>query len=465
MHKRFTLIRMKNLRFIILIIAITFNIHCTKKMNPVEPTENTLTAPLLPQSNLNINLRVPKAELNNTLNYLVNNAYSDGFTIEDGYKIHTSLSGDIDMQALSNQIITTLPLHVDITPGGYFRNAKVSGIISVQLTTTVEIFQNQLLNKTTLTSHHWIKKPIINILGLNIPIEPVANMIVKKYKTGICQSIDQSIQKNLNLESVKNAAVSYFKNPLYSTEDNIIHVFASPLELALGPMTMTDRDLNIPLIIYFESVIAETKPDDLYNDPSFSIRPFMEDKSTFYIQSRVPLPYIEQILREQIENQQFGSGISRITVHKVAMSGLNKSLSIHLDVSGAYNGKMEMSFDPVFDKDDQEIKLENFNLKTSGVKAKNIIFKLVKGFAENKLRKTVEDQINTNLKDYLTHIEKMLVGNEITNGVFLSGKLLDYQIRDIRFYNYRMYFNIVSTLNMNAEVKQINTSKLIFKKS
>ncbi len=445
---------------------VLLNIQCSKKIHPIDTTENMISAPPLPASNLNLTIHVSRTELNATLNYLVNNLFNEGFSIEDGVSIHTSISGYIDMQAVNNQINTTIPLLVDIIPGGIFKRAKVKGIISVQFATNIEIFQDQLLNKTELVDYNWVSKPVINILGLNLPIEPIANFIVKKYKTDICQSIDESIKQNFNLNTVKVAAQKFFTKPLYSTEDSIIHVFASPLELAIGPMSMTLQELQIPVIFYFESVIAESKPQDLFNDPTFSIRPYFDNMSSFYIQSRLPLPYIEQILREQIENQKFGSGMSSITVHRINMSGNDKKLSIMMDVSGGYNGKMELSFDPIYEKEDQKIKLENFKLKTfGGIKLKKILFSIIKGFAENKLRNTVEEQINLNLENYLLNINKMLAGTEIIPGVFMSGKLLDYEIKDIRFYNYRMYFNISSKLIMNAEVRHIDTSRIILKKS
>lgn len=88
----------------------------------------------------------------------------------------------------------------------------------------------------------------------------------------------------------------------------------------------------------------------------------------------------------------------------------------------------------------------------------------MKSFAENKLKRIVEDQINSNLQAYLTNIHKMLSGTEIITGVFLTGQLLNYEIKEIRFFNYRMYFDITSKLIMNAEVKHIDTTKLFFNK-
>jgi hypothetical protein len=448
-----------------LICFLAVNIQCSKKMNRTD-TNESMSAPALPVSVLNMQLSISKNELNATLNHLVNNLFSDGFTVEDGYKLQSRIAGLIDMQAVNNQIITTIPLQVDIIPGGILKHSKVKGIISVQLTTSVEIFQDRLLNKTELSSYQWINKPVMNMLGINLPIEPIANYLIKKYKSNICQSIDESIQKNFDLSKIRSAAGNFFSKPMYSTEDDIIHVYASPLQFAIGPMSMTPYDLQIPLSLSFESVISETKPQDLYNDPNFAIQPFAEDISHFNIQSRLPLPYIEQLLREQIENQTYGSGISSFTVKKIALHGQDKNLRIQLDLTGGYNGKMDLSFDPVYDKQAQKIELENFKLKTQGgIKLKKIIFSLMKGFAENKLENIVEEQINVNLTSYLNNIHQMLAGRELSPGIFMNGKLLEYDIRDIRFFNERMYFVISSTLNMNAVVRHIDTTKIILKKS
>ncbi|MGB3083937.1 MAG: hypothetical protein WBB21_04435, partial [Saprospiraceae bacterium] len=113
----------------------------------------------------------------------------------------------------------------------------------------------------------------------------------------------------------------------------------------------------------------------------------------------------------------------------------------------------------------KKIDLLNLKLKTiQGPKMEKIIFSLIKGIAENKLKNTIEDQINANLTDYVSNILHMLSGTEILEGVFLDGQLIEYEIKDIRFYNYRMYFTISSSVNMQAQVKKINTGKLILNK-
>ncbi|MGB3085139.1 MAG: DUF4403 family protein, partial [Saprospiraceae bacterium] len=323
---------------VLLCVALTvlMNFQCSKKMHPTESSEIMNVAPLLPSSNLNLTLKVSRVELNAVINTIVTTSFAEGFTIDEGYKIQTRIFGPVDMQTLNNAILTSIPLQVEITPSGMFSQLKVKGQIEIQLSTSLDIFQDKLLNKTELVAHNWISKPVLNVMGLNIPIELIANRIIKKYKSIICENIDQAIQSNIDLNKIKRSTLSFFEKPLYSTDDGIIHVFASPLEYALGPMSMSANELIIPVMLYFESVISELRPDDLKNDPSFSIRPFFNPKSSFNIQSRIPIPYLEQLVRENVENQTFGSGISKVTVGKISMRGEAKTLQVQMALSGAF---------------------------------------------------------------------------------------------------------------------------------
>ncbi|HEX5625847.1 MAG TPA: DUF4403 family protein, partial [Saprospiraceae bacterium] len=263
---------MSNTRLFLLCLTALIHLQCSKKMHPVNASNEITSPPVLPASSLSLKLNVSRAELNRSLDYLVNSSFSEGFTIEDGYRILTKISGPIDMQTSNNALVTRLPLQVDITPPGIFHNLKVKGQIEITLTTQIDIFQDQLLNKTELTQHKWISKPVVSVLGLNVPIEQIGNFAIRKYKAIICQSIDESISANIDLKKLKQVSQKYFSKPLYSTEDSIIHLFASPQEMALGPMSMTPEDLVLPLTIYFESVIAELRPVELNQDPGISIR-------------------------------------------------------------------------------------------------------------------------------------------------------------------------------------------------
>ncbi len=455
----------KHLLVFSILITVISLFQCSKKMLPENNESLVISEPILPLSNLNLNVKVSRDELNETLNYLVNNLFNDGFTMEDDYKIHTRISGPVDMQALKNTIITTIPLQLEIIPGGFFGGTKINGTISLQLNTQIEIFQNQFLSKTDLSSYKWVDKPVIKVLGLNIPIEPIANYVIKRYKTNLCETIDESIQSNFNIESARNSISHFFRNPLYISDDQQIQVFANPIELALGPMSMTARELIIPVLFYFESVITQSTDIPTKSNTQFSIRPFFDTTSEFYIQAKLPMGYLEQMLKIQTEQQEFGSGMSQVRVNKINLLGFYKTMVIPMELTGSYRGKMELSFDPVYDKEDKIIKLQHFKLKiVSGPKMKKIIFSLVKGIAEQKLKNEIERQINLTVKDYETNLNQLLSGTEVQKGIFINGQVFQYEIKDLLFYKEKMYFTIHSKLTMNADIKYIDKSKLILDK-
>lgn len=445
----------------LVIILLVFQYRCTKKLHP-EQTDLIITPPTLMTSNLNLPVKISRYELNRVINKVVTNSFNDGFTFEEDYKIQTRISGPLDIQTINNALLYSIPLQIEISPKGFLSKLKAKAEIEIQLSTSIDIFQDQLLNKTELVSHRWINKPILNIVGISLPIEQISNFLLKKYKSVICTAIDETIQKNVKLDKIKNSVRKYFNKALYSTEDSIIHIFASPQEIALGPMSMTATELVIPCMIYFESVVAETRPVELENEISFSIRPFFDNNSTFDIQSRIPLPYIEQMVRESIENQQFGSGISQLTVKKIHMEGANQTMIIHLELAGAYKGKMDLFFDPVYQLESKSIVLEHLKLKpVSGLKMDKIIFSLVKGIAQNKLKQAIEEQINLSLIDYVNQVQQMIHNTEVIPGLFLEGDLTHYEIKDIKFVNFRMYFNIHSILKIGANIKTIDDQLLI----
>ncbi|MBK9107394.1 MAG: DUF4403 family protein [Saprospiraceae bacterium] len=438
---------------------------CSKKMSETLPSDLTTSAPVLFGSNLNIKVKLGRQELNSVINYLVTQNFSEGLNYEDGYKIKSQLDGPLDIQASQQQIFVQLPVSVEISPSGIFSSFKVNGAIQLNFTSTFDIVDNKLVFKTELSHHQWKKKPVVNVLGVNLPIEGIGNFIIKKYKQLLCNSIDESITQNIKLDKISNSLHNYFKNPVYSYYDNEIHVFANPLDMALGPISMTSQNLEIPLIFYFESVLADSMPEEFNHKCSFSVRPHFEARSALNIQSRIPLQFIDSLIQLQIVNQTFGSGISKVKIKSAHLTGGGNYMYITLNTEGAYRGDLLLSFIPEFEPGDRKITLQDFKIKAQKGKGINkLVFAVVKGIAELKIKKSVEEQLNNTLKEFEANVHKMLEKNEIMEGMELNGYLKDYSLRKIQFHDNRLYFYLNAELEMEAIVKKIDKDKLILHK-
>ncbi len=435
---------------------------CSKKVNPLPEDLNMLKAPVPSVSNLNLRLKLNRSELNNTLNYIINKQFSTGLEIEEDYKLVSKLNGPIDFQASQQTLIIQLPLFIEVSPPGIFSKIKANGEIQLQLSCSIDIHDEKLYTKTELSHYHWTKKPVVKVLGMNIPIEQLANFIVRKYKQVLCSSIDDSLNKNLDLTELRKAMKRYFSKPMYSSDDRYLHFFANPGDVALGPFSMTDTDLEIPFVVYFESIFTDSIPTDFNSEGSFSLRPYFENESSLHILSKIPMSYLEKIIKDSTENRNFGSGITEVHVNQLQMQGSGKTVSIDLDLTGAYTGLIHLVFTPEFDTDKKKIKLENFQLKAlKGPKIKKILFAVIRKIAEVQVKATLEERINETLNDFLNQTRQSLNGKSFADGISVSGTLEDYKLNQFGIYDNKVYLNINLQLKMEARVDKINLSKLV----
>jgi len=446
-------------------ILIILCIGCGKKTHEMMTTEEALPKPVLTSSNFNINVTISRMEINDVLNEMIRNTFQDGFTYEDGYKISTKPNGPIDLQAIQQQLIIQLPIAIELIPSGIFNKFHATGGLKLQLVSQFEIFEQNLLVKTEIKQYQWTNKPVVQVLGLKIPIEGIANYILKKYKQTICNSIDESIMRNIRLDQLSKNLKNEFQQPVYSSDDHLIHVYANPTELAVGPMQMNGDQLQIPVIFYFESVLSDSMPGDFQGACSFSVRPHSEMQSNLNIQSRIPISYIEQRIRQQVEQQSFGSGVSKVKVNRIQLSAFGKYMTLELNTEGSFKGDLVMRFKPQFDDQDRKLILEEFSLKAKkGVSLNKILFSLFKGIAESRIKNSIEDQLNLTLKEFELNAHKMLDHYEWVNGIVVAGSLLNYSLKNIQFYDERLYFNLEAHLNLEANIQKINRDKLVFYK-
>ena len=91
----------------------------------------------------------------------------------------------------------------------------------------------------------------------------------------------------------------------------------------------------------------------------------------------------------------------------------------------------------------KQIYFDNFSIKpVNGKTLDKALFSIIQGFAQNKVKSTLEEFFNTTLNDYINSSNSILEGKEIFPGTTLQGKLIDYNIADFNIYENRIYFNL-----------------------
>lgn len=446
---------------LIIFILLLLTDACSKKLSPAqEPAKMNIN--LIPASNLNLPVKVSRYELNRAVRDILANVFRDGLTVEDGYSCKITPEGQTDIQASQNQILFTIPLNLEITPSVRIQQVKGYGTMELQLATTIDVLEDRFISKTELRNHRWLKKPVLKVLGVSLPIETLANQLVKRYKNQIIQALDAQIMQSVQLPRIRQSIQKYFSEPFYTAEDGIIKVYVAPVELATGPFQMDAEHITLPVILYLENVISETRPSALSQELSFSTRPFPDTSSVFSLQSRIPLAYLEQILREQLVTQEFGAPLAHIRIENLVLSGTREVFEANFQTTGTLRGGFRLDFRPVFDTTDKKFHLRDFHLKqVSGKGLSKALYSVLKSSVEKTTRASIEDQLNQFLNEYLETARGFLNNKEVVNGIKLNGGIRNYFIRDFWIEEGRMYFTVTADLNLQAEIHYIDTRKFM----
>lgn len=433
------------------------SLSCNRKLIPVKQDSEIKLMPIVPISTINLPVYFRIDEINKLLNEQLKYSFGEGLNIEEGYKLNAQLNGEILLSALGQRLNLKLPVQIEILPKTEWSRVKAYGNVLISMTIDFNIFQDNFITKTSVDSIDWIKSPKLSILGVKVPIESIATRLVSKYKNTISSELDQYLSKVVDLKKLKEVVKRNFSQAFYSTEDSIINLYISPSEIGLGPIQVENDKLIFPMIIFLENVLTTNRPIDLYNDLSFSIRPKVEDSIIGSLQARIPMNYLEILLKENIENQSFGTGLTKIFVQKLSLSGNNKTIETTIDVTGAYNGILQIAFEPEFNESKQNISLENFKIKAvEGRKIAKAIFSLVKVIAESKIKIELEFSLNQLIQDYQKTILSFLDHKEVYPGMVLSGVVSQWNIDKFNVLDNILVFNVNAQLKAKLDVLSID---------
>ena len=423
----------------------------TKKITSLV-NSNDSPIPVYP-SQFSLPISVSREELNSLVYRLYQNSFAEGFQLESGYICNVNLKEVPDFEASGATIKSIIPLQVNIIAHKSLQQLQANGIIRLYIDSHFEIQDNKFYSKSIISKYEWITPPKLNVLGFQLPIQTLANQIIKYAENKMMASLDESIQNLIDIKKLGSLVQKYFSTPFYSTEDSILNVYIKPLEIALGSMSTTEHSLLIPALFYAESTldIQSNRNDDA--EMSFSIRPHVDSISHIYIFNRIPLAYIEQSIRESVHQQVFGSGRTSFSIKNIKLSGNLKTLNAETELSGAFNGKLNLKFDPNFDSEKRKWDLLNFDMKIAeGRTIDKTLFFLVKSVLQSKVKNTIEDQLNTMVRDMSQSIEAELKLNEVSKGCFLSGQIENYQIQNFLIQDNKLQFILKAQLWAKLDV-------------
>lgn len=331
-------------------------------------------APITPSS-----IHIPVHISRNDLRRMVNQAVA-GLSLDnqsqpmDGFTWSMAIRREVQVDLDGQQILTVLPLDVHLRKELGFTTARANGELQVRLKTLFNIREDWTVQTyTTLVDHTWLRRPVAQVAGMNIPVGGLTNLILDYSRPRITRAIDEQIRQNVDLRALLSPLWTVLRRPVQVSESMDLWFRFEPRLAGLEPFR-SDRDgLHSAVHLTGVSRLKAGGPPTLIDpeqDPNFALQTFeRRDSLRMPIRTEIPWAQAEQIANQNLNGSTFGSGKQTVTIQGIQLYGQDDQLIIALKLSGGYKGTIHLRGRPVLNMAKSQVELEglDFDLETRNV--------------------------------------------------------------------------------------------------
>jgi len=252
---------LKSAAFIVILVIVS---SCKTAMQIERPRESYLPSNLAPAvSELPLEVEVDVKKLETAINKKLNGLIFEGEKLNNqDLSVKIWKAQNFSFTVKNNVIEYRVPLKLwtrfawtvekfGIKVGD---NYEANGSIALNYKTTIEIDKNwKLVAKTTSNGFQWIETPKLNVIGVNVPVTPIANIALQKSEKVISDQIDAALAQMVDLKKYVAMAWTEAQKPMQVSAENNLWVRITPKDVLVSPFTTTGQKLN--LAIFFSIFI------------------------------------------------------------------------------------------------------------------------------------------------------------------------------------------------------------------
>ena len=391
----------------------------------------------VPLSVLPLPVRLHKAELERDLNRQLGTVlYEDNDLKDDDLAIRAERSEDIRLQIDERQIEYRVPLKIWVKKNLRLTNVEAEGTLAINFRTEYQIREDWSLQTTTeVTSHEWIRKPVLKLGVIDLPIQFIANQVLKSSRQTIAKAIDEQVRANLDLRAEVESAWNMLQDPLLLSEEYhtwmVLHpsrLFMTPLQSNVDTIESTIVLLSEPRV-YLGEEPARPEPRPL---PSFTWQESDQGGFAFVLQTEIPFVEAERLAQQNMVGERFSSGKRYVVVEDIRLTGRGNRLVVATDLSGSYNGRVNLIGKPVYDARSGRIELRNLDVE---LETRNFLYKSLGWLFKGAFKKRVQENLNYYLEYYLDTMRETIQQEfdhfALAPGVELNGELEDLRVQQV----------------------------------
>jgi len=438
---------MKKINLLLPVAALLLTLNSCKTSLQIEkPKESYLPSSLAPAiSELPLSVELDVKKLEASINKKMNGVIFEGSNLTDkDLSVRISKVQNFTFTINNNVIEYRVPLKVwsrfawKVEKFGYTIGDKyeANGSIALTYKTTISIDKNwKLISKTTGSGYEWIETPKISVVGVNVPVTPIASLALSQCDKLISNQIDKSLSDMVDLKKYISMAWTEAQKPRQVNAENNVWLRITPKDIYVAPFTTTANKLNMSLAMYaqIESFIgAQPTPNAAVALPAFKFVNRPAQQFNLNIGADVTFDKIAELAKKQLAGKTFEQGGKTITITDLSLYGSDGKAVFMADVTGSLKGRIYFTGNLTYnaEKTAVEITEPEFEVKTSDALVKTAGW-LLHGMILKQLSPYLTYSVKDNIEEMKSDVNKMMANYSIMDGVSLQGKLNSISVTNL----------------------------------
>ncbi|HOU27382.1 MAG TPA: DUF4403 family protein, partial [Paludibacteraceae bacterium] len=313
---------------------------------------------------------------------------------------------------------------------------EATGSIALNYKTTIEIDKNwKLLAKTTSHGFQWIDTPKLNVIGVSVPITPIATIALQQSEELITSQIDAILAQTINIKKYVAMAWKEAQKPMQVSPENDLWVRISPKNVYVSPFTTNGQKLYVAISIQavIESFMGvQPVQNKLTVLPPFTVSANQPKDFNLNIATDITYEKISELAKSQLQNKTFSEGNKSITITDLSVFGSEGKAIFVADVIGSIKGRIYFTGTLGYNAETMSIEVlqPEFDIKTKNALVKSANW-LLNGFIIKKITPYLTYPVQDELTTMKTEANKMLTNYKVYDGVDLTGKLHTISVQRI----------------------------------
>lgn len=361
-------------------------------------------------TDLVINYRLDKTGIQDTFNNAIAEAFKGNFDIPDyDIKITLSKPKEATVEIEGKSMLVVVPVAVNVLKKTFLADLSAKGVIEMSFISDLDV--DSLWNmktKTKLSFHRWVEKPKLSIAGLNVPIETISDAIIKKSKTMIEKSIDDSVRESFTLKTKMREVLTIFDQPIQINPDMNGWIYIKPEKFQLNKVINNKFSslgkINIQGLSTFTTYKPDPKPVNT-NLPKVYWSENIPDSSVFRIMADIKTIDINPLIKANLEGKTFTEGGKSITLSNIVTNCDYEYFRVVTDVAGSVNGTLIIKGKPRYDAINNGFFMNDIDIQ---FRTKNVVHKAAAWIAEGKIRNELESKLKFSISETITEVQKSI---------------------------------------------------------